>query len=218
MTLSQYLRSSDLPTSLQKTVKVKNLAADEFLFHQGDISTALYVVEIGRLRVVRYTHEGVAITLQVARAGGMVAAIAPFSERYTCSAICEVDATVLAYPKQEFAQALNDLPELTFVFAQQLAQTIDSLKNGLELRGIRSARGRILRYLQFVTQPGHRLIEFDRPLKDVANELGLAPEVFYRTLSILEGEGLIARQRRKIKLLTVNRDSNHRFTDMEAAR
>ena len=199
MMLSQYLSASNF---LQKTVSTQTLVSGEFLFYQGDSSTALYVVETGRIRVVRYTTEGVAVTLQVARAGETIAEVAPFCDRYTCSAVSEGETTVSVYPKQEFSRALSEAPELTFVFAQQLSTIIDSLKNAVELRGIRSARDRILRYLQVSVQPGNRSIEFDRPLKDVANELGLAPEVFYRTLSLLEGEGLITRQRRQIQLLT----------------
>lgn len=41
---------------------------------------------------------------------------------------------------------------------------------------------------------------FDRPLKDIAVDLGLTPETLSRALTRLEREGIITRTRLQIKL------------------
>lgn len=41
---------------------------------------------------------------------------------------------------------------------------------------------------------------FDRPLKDIAAEIGLTHEAFYRALAALEADGAIRRARRRITL------------------
>ena len=44
-------------------------------------------------------------------------------------------------------------------------------------------------------------ITFTRPLKDIAADIGLTHEVFYRTLSDLERSGKISRDNRTIAIL-----------------
>lgn len=68
----------------------------------------------------------------------------------------------------------------------------------LELRGIRSARDRVLHYLQVIAPPHANTIYLDRPLKDIANDIGISPEVFSRTLTQLQNEGLLSKTKRKI--------------------
>jgi DNA-binding MarR family transcriptional regulator len=57
-----------------------------------------------------------------------------------------------------------------------------------------------LQYLVLTVELGQATIKFDRPLKDVARDIGLTHEVFYRTLAQLEQAGAISRQRRTIEL------------------
>lgn len=40
----------------------------------------------------------------------------------------------------------------------------------------------------------------DRPLRELAVDLGLAPEVLYRTLAALEAEGAVERDGRRVRL------------------
>ena len=83
----------------------------------------------------------------------------------------------------------------------KLARRSQSLKNLLELRSIRSASDRILQYLFFIAAPEQSEISFDRSYKDIATELGLSAEAFYRSLADLERSGVISRRGREIKLL-----------------
>uniref|UniRef100_A0A832GZB4 Helix-turn-helix domain-containing protein n=1 Tax=Oscillatoriales cyanobacterium SpSt-402 TaxID=2282168 RepID=A0A832GZB4_9CYAN len=64
-----------------------------------------------------------------------------------------------------------------------------------------SARARTLQYLSLLTEPGQSVIEFDRPLKDVATDIGLTHEAFYRALAQLKREGYIEQRRRQIALI-----------------
>ncbi|HEY9845875.1 MAG TPA: helix-turn-helix domain-containing protein, partial [Candidatus Caenarcaniphilales bacterium] len=104
------------------------------------------------------------------------------------------------YPKQPLLRALRDCPDLAEDFLERLVKKSQSLKARLELRSIRSARNRVLHYLLVEAQPGATTLNFDRPLKDVAGDLGLTPEVLYRTLARLEREGMITRSNQQITL------------------
>lgn len=201
MNLASYFSQDSLPTTLREATFTRTFEPNEVLFRQGERAAAFYIVESGRVKAVRYTTDGSDVTLQVAREGESVATEAVFIDRYSCTGIAEAKTTVTVYPKERLLAILRNNPLLLMLFAKRLSELVFGLKNNLELRGTRSARSRILRYLNLVSDPATQTVSIDRPLKDIANELGLAPEVLYRTLSQLEREGRIARQKRFIQLL-----------------
>jgi CRP-like cAMP-binding protein len=194
-------RSERLPAALLTATTYRELTAGEVLFHQGDPALAIFTVETGRLRIVRHTLQGKMVTFQVARSGESFAEAALFADIYNCDAVAEVASRVAAYPKPLLLELLHDYPELTQDFMVRLVKQIQCLKVRLELRDIPSAHERVLQYLRLMAEPADKLtINFDRPLKDIASELGLTPETLSRVLTRLEKEGVITRTKQKITL------------------
>ncbi len=103
---------------------------------------------------------------------------------------------VIVYPKQLLLTVLRDQSDLVEDFRSRFVRKSQSLKASLELRSIRSARERVLQYLLMAARPSETSVNFDRPFKDIASELGLSPEVLYRTLAQLERDGIIIRNAR----------------------
>lgn len=201
MDLSSYLAQEPLLTELGNAVSRRTLDCKEVLFSQGEKVKAFYIVESGRIRTERYTVDGSVTTIQVARDADSLASETLFCDRYDCSAICEVKTTVTIFQKDVLMCFLQENIDLLMLFSQCLSKHISSLKNNLEIRGIRSAKNRILRYLQIGSEGEDNIIRIDRPLKDIAYEVGLAPEVLYRTLGLLEKEGRIVRRKHSIQLI-----------------
>jgi len=187
---------------LRAAITYQNLATGQVLFYQRDQAIAIFATDIGRLRLFRYTREGELVVFQVVRAGESFAESDLFSEVYSCDAIAEVPSRVIVYPKQLLLTVIRDQPDLTSNMMERLARKSQSLKVRLELLRIRAARERVLQYLLFTAPPNETTVNFDRPLKDIASELGLSPEVMYRTLAQLEREGTISRAPRQITLCT----------------
>ncbi|WP_375497145.1 Crp/Fnr family transcriptional regulator [uncultured Nostoc sp.] len=187
---------------MRAAITYQNLATGQVLFHQRDQALAVFAANIGRLRLVRYTREGEIVVFQVVRAGESFAESDLFSEVYSCDAIAEMPSRVIVYPKQLLLTVLRDHPDLTFDLMERLARKSQLLKVRLELRSIRSARERVLQYLLVTAPLGETTVNFDQPLKNVASEIGLSPEVLYRTLTKLENEGTITRARGQITLCT----------------
>lgn len=191
-----------LPSALQSAATYQVLVTGQALFHRRDEAKSIFVVQTGRLKLVRYTSEGKLVILQVVRTGESFAESALFSEVYGCDAIAEMPSRVIAYPKQVLLTVLRQQPDLAESFINRLALKNQSLKDRLELQSIRSARERVLQYLLYLIQTGETTINFDRPIKDIAVELGLTPEALYRTLAQMEREGIITRTQRQITLHT----------------
>jgi CRP/FNR family transcriptional regulator, dissimilatory nitrate respiration regulator len=190
-----------LPSELRDAITYRDLAKGENLFQQGEEASAFFVVEAGRVKLVRYTSGDKEVTFQVAIPGDSLAEIALFSETHPCAAVASMASRVIVYPKEHLLSALRNNPDLAEDFMAILVRKIQGLKVRLELRDIRAAHKRLLRYLRYQGQPGEQnIINFDRPLKDIAADMGLTPETLSRALARLEQEGMITRTRLQITL------------------
>lgn len=174
--------------------ELEQLAAGDVLFGQGDVVTAIYAVESGRMRLVRRTVDDHLVVLHTARAGDLFAEAALFSETYHCDAIAAVPSRVWKYPKGQLLAALRVNPDLSEAFMARMASQTQALRSRLELRNIRSARERIFQHLLLSAGADGRTITMDGQLQDMAADLGLTREAFYRTLAALEADGVISRQ------------------------
>ena len=190
-----------LPKTLKDKTTVLNIAAGETLFTQQDEATTFYVVVSGRIKLIRYIDNGKVSTFEIVRSTQTLAEIALFAEIYPCTAIAEIDSEVIAYPKRELLGILQQYPDIAIDFMAMLVRKIQSLKFRLELRDIRIAHQRVLHYLRhLIDYPQENTIILDRPLKDIASDLGFTPETLSRALIRLETDGAIARQDRIIIL------------------
>ena len=189
-----------LPAEIRQHSIVRQLAADEALFRQGDKTFAIFEVEQGRLRLIRHTSDDHDVVLHTARQGDMFAEAALFSEAYHCDGIAAVASRVRVYPKRPLLAAFRKDPALGERFMAMLAHQVVALRSRLEERDIRSARARILHHLALAAGPDGRTVSLDGTLMDLAAEIGLTREVLYRTLAALQKDGTIARTRSGIVL------------------
>lgn len=194
------LQLNQLPTELRAVASFKDLTSGQFLFTQYEPAQAVFILESGHIQLVNYTEDGQQIHHYSVRAGESFAELALFHEHYVCTAIVNAPSRVLVLPKQAFLTALRQYPDLAETFMAQLAERLHENKILLELRSIRSAQKRVIHYLQLNMQPDDDTVHLDRPLKDIADDLGLTPEALSRTLKQLHKEGMINRRKRKITL------------------
>lgn len=189
-----------LPANLKSAVTYQDLAAGEILFYQDDPATAIFAVESGRVSLIHYTEAGKTVNHYSAIAGEYFAEVALFNEVYVCTVMAEMPSRIVSFPKQLFITALGQDPDLSRAFIEQLARRLHYTKLLLELRGIRSARERVLHYLRVITPLNEKTVSLNRHLKQIAGDIGISPEVFSRTLTQLQNERLITRTKRKITL------------------
>lgn len=176
----------------------RDLAAGEHLFRRGETVRALFAVTGGRLRLARDGADGRPLTLLVARPGELLTDAALFAERYHCDAVAELASQVAVYPKNRVAARLRADPELAWRFQELQARRIQQLRVRLELGKVRPAAERVWRYLQLLAVDG--TLAPERPLKDLAGDIGLSHEAFYRALAALQKAGRIDRAAGQIRV------------------
>ena len=169
------------------------LARGEHLFRQGDAVTHLFIVRRGRVRLERSSEDGNPVVLQLALEPEMVAEASLFSDRYHCAAVAAGSAAVLRFARAPVLETLARDPGMAREVLALYARRIQRLRALLEVRNIRSAQDRILAWLRLEADEAGR-IQVRSSLKDMAWQLGLAHETFYRALRELESRGHIARE------------------------
>jgi CRP/FNR family transcriptional regulator, dissimilatory nitrate respiration regulator len=96
--------------------------------------------------------------------------------------------------------AIEDTPSTMLALLKQVTHLLHHARAMRELRNIRSANDRVLHHLHLSASKDGSVV-FDRPLLEVAEDLGLTHEAYYRTLAILARAGAIERRGRKIRLI-----------------
>ncbi|HVV60712.1 MAG TPA: Crp/Fnr family transcriptional regulator [Pseudolabrys sp.] len=190
-----------LPATVRSAAVERKLAAGETLFHLGDKTAGLCEIVSGRMRLARVDRAGHEIVLHVAGPGDVIAEASLFSPSYHCDAIASTDAVVRVYPKAATLAAFDKDPKAARAFSAMLARQVMNLRTRLEQRNIRSARERVRHFLVLSAGDDGRTVALRGPLKEIAAQLGLTHEAFYRTLAALERAGEIRRAGAKITLL-----------------
>ncbi len=192
-----------LSAALRRAAVERALKPGETLFRAGNRTAGLYEVLTGKVRLVRVDRSGREAVLQVAAPGDTLAEASLFAAHYHCDAIATTAAIVRLYPKAALVGALERDPEFARSFAARLARQVMTLRTRLEQRNIHSARDRIRQYLAVNADPGGRVVRLSGTLKDIAAEIGLTHESFYRTLAEMTADGEIERRKGAIRLLKV---------------
>jgi CRP/FNR family transcriptional regulator, dissimilatory nitrate respiration regulator len=179
----------------------RKLDRDEALFRQGEPTTAVFLILRGRLRMVRNLASGDRVTIHTGRTGELFAEGSLFSDVYQCDAIAAEPTRVRVCGKAEMLAAIGGSAPTMFALLERIARALHHARTMRELRNIRSADDRVLQHLHLsVSKDG--AVVFDRPLLEVAEDLGLSHEVYYRSLARLAQAGAIKRLGRKIRLIS----------------
>jgi CRP-like cAMP-binding protein len=168
------------------------------LFCGGEKVESMFRISHGRVRLERCLADGRVVMVDTARAGALVAESSLFVDRYRCDAVAEVRTSVEVEGRSELLQRLLADPETLLQLCQRLSSQLREARLLLEIRNIRPARQRLLEYLEMRSAAGQP--PEGRPVRLIAEQLGLAPETLYRLLADLEDAGEIARHGRSIRL------------------
>src|SRR5579863_2755578 len=166
-------RVAGLHGSLEAESVLRNLAAGDALFRQGEPPAAFYRVESGRLRLQRRTLDDHLVILHTASRGEFFAEATLFADANHCDAVAAVRSRVLVYPKARVLEVLRAEPALAEAFLARLANQLQDLRARIELRNIRSGRERVLQYLRLRAGLGRHTVVIDGHEREIATDVGM---------------------------------------------
>lgn len=104
------------------------------------------------------------------------------------------------YPKKDVLAAMVADPVSAEGLVAYMARQLQKLRHRAELRTIRSARKRVMLYLEHHADEDMR-VRIEGELQQIAAELGLTREAFYRALAHLMREGAIRRNDNMLEII-----------------
>jgi CRP/FNR family transcriptional regulator, dissimilatory nitrate respiration regulator len=131
----------------EQKLERRSLAQNDLLFRQGDKVNAIYFVEAGRLRLDRQTFDGRRLVLGTTSAGQFFVEAALFADIFHCDAVATEPSRVRIYPKDLVLSALRTDPTAAMSFLAFMAHQVIEVRQRLELMKVRSAKERVLLYL-----------------------------------------------------------------------
>jgi CRP-like cAMP-binding protein len=177
-------------------VIARQLAKDDYLFHEGASSEGFYVVQRGAINVHRVSATGKEQVIHVFRAGQSFAEAALASEGgYPADARAIENSTVLLVPKTDFVGLLRSRPELALRMLGSMSQhlrVLVGLIDDLTLKDIESRLANwLLKRCSRPLRAAPATIQLDRTKRVLAAELGTVSETFSRTLAKLRNDQLV---------------------------
>ncbi len=167
------------------------------VFRRDDPVTAVYEVLVGRVRLERTPADGTVLVLGVLLPGEALAEASIFATSYHCDAVAEVGSRLASWSRGRVSERLSSEPDLTRRWLARSCRQVQQLRALVELRSLRPLTERILAWLR-MREEGVWVGAADKPLRAVADELGVSPEAFYRALAELEKQGSVRRRGRVI--------------------
>jgi CRP-like cAMP-binding protein len=119
--------------ALRDHATVRALSRNEVLFHQGDSSDALYVVQSGRLAIATQSGDGRESVLAVLEDGALFGELPLFDdEPRSADARALTDTTVVELGYEPVRAVLRQRPELLWVIVRLLVQRLRTTNEALE--------------------------------------------------------------------------------------
>ncbi len=156
----------------------KSFEKGERLFHTGDEIFGVFLIVNGQIDLVRVTPSGNEMVLQSAGRHSVLAEASVYSEIYHCDAIARCRSTVAELGTEDFKDRLASNCDWAENWAASLAHSVQRARLNTEVRGLKKVSDRLDFWLTVNSGASQ-----EKPIKDIAAEIGVSPEALYRELS-----------------------------------
>lgn len=170
---------------------------DEIIVHEGSPCEGFFVLTEGLVRVYKLAPDGRERTLHIVRPPHSFAEAALFhTGGYPAFASAMEESRLILVPREPFLQMLENEPESAVRMFESLSVWMHRLLDQLETETFLNARAKLASYIlrELRRQPAKTdaaRLRLTAAKKEIASQLGMAPETFSRAQADLEARGLI---------------------------
>ncbi len=173
---------------LRELARPLQLAKGCSLFVTGQTPSQMFYVAHGEAVMSRTDRSGRLLILQRA-SGGFLAEASLRSTRYHCDATALSDCALIALPVAALHEAIDQDADTRWAWIGMLSSEIRRQRGHAERLALKTVRERLLHLL--ITQGEDGRLPLPGSKKDLAAELGVSHEALYRTLAMLQREGVL---------------------------
>lgn len=176
----------------------KKYSKGELVVMEGEPASSLIIINQGRIKSYRYTHDGKEQILYIFSEGDFFGEMGLLSKRETAyNAEALEDTHICLIRKEDFQKLLKGHPEISLKIMEELARRLEKMEGMVQNMGSNDVELRINMVLLEFSQkygrndPKGRIVELPLSREGIANYIGVTRETVSRKLSHLQDEGVI---------------------------
>ncbi len=190
----------------------RDVKANERIYFEGDDANNLYLVAMGKVKLVRNTGSGRDVLLDILHGGEYFGALTMLGEHvHTETAIAQTDCCILQITSTDFESILSQHPQVMRraleVVSQRLAQSQEIIKQLSSYTVEQRIAAALLRLAGKLgeTRGENVLIQLPFSRRDLAAMTGATTETVSRVMSRFSEEGLIKSGRKWVTITDMKR-------------
>jgi CRP/FNR family transcriptional regulator len=176
----------------------RNIKKDEYIFMEEDPSNWFYILSKGRVKIVKHSHSGKDIILEIISPGDVFGGVAVLDKRpFPASAQAMEPAAVVRISRRNLFDMMEEYPGLKLAvvksFSDRLRNAHETLKNIATERVERRIASLLLKLSEKVgvDDKGYKKLDFPLTRQEIAEMVGTTVETCIRSMSKFQKEGRV---------------------------
>ncbi len=185
----------------------RDVPAEQSIYFEGDRGEHLYLVAMGKVKLLRHTASGRDVLLDILRGGEYFGNLAILGGRgYAETAAAQTDCCILQISSSNFEKILNHYPDVSLKVLQAVGQRLEESQEIVKQLSVYSADQRIAAALiRLAKKMGEQkdegmLIQLPFSRQDLAAMTGTTVETVSRVISRFADEGLVTTGRKWMEI------------------
>lgn len=190
-------------TNLCQCTKRKRLSKGHYLFHQGEITSTIYLIKSGKLKLVQNTEGGHETILDVCGPGEVLGELSIYQEQNEhSSAIAMEDGCICCFSKLQFESLIKQDPSFALRIISYLGRKrYESILNLGKEAGQTVKERLLLLFYRLAEQYGQKtstwtLIDLKITQQELAEMIGSSRVMVIQALNELKAANIIDREKR----------------------
>lgn len=191
---------------IMQTVRSWSLKKGEVMFHAGDESGTLYIVNHGRVKIYHLAESGKEQLVRILNPGDFTGELALFQEsQHEGYAEALLNTDICMITGSDLQKFLLKYPSIALRMMKELTGRLEKSEIQTTRFATEKVETRIALFLAECMEGTSTKIELPMSKKDLASYLGTTPETISRRLADLEAGGyIIQKGQRKIEILDLD--------------
>lgn len=186
-------------SEINRLFEDRDFTAEQAIYFEGDPGEHLYLVAMGKVKLLKHTGLGREVLLDMLRGGEYFGNLA-FSGRgsFSETAIAQTDCCILQISSDNFERILNDHPDVAIKVLKAMGQRLDEFQETIKQLSVYSVERRIAATLvRLANKMGEQmqdgtLIQLPLSRQDLAAMTGTTIETVSRVMSHFSEQGWIS--------------------------
>lgn len=177
---------------IMQTVQSVTYKKGEVIYHAGDQSNTLYIVNHGRVKIYHLSESGKEQLVRILNPGDFTGELALFQQSiHENFAEALIDTKICLIQGEDLQDILLKYPTIALQIMKELTGRLEKSEQQTTRLATESVETRIALFLAECVEDDTRKIELPMSKKDLASYLGTTPETVSRRLADLEDQGYI---------------------------